>query len=109
MTKRYVLTTEISRVKAKHPPFELQIPACSNPDVAGESFAKSEVLVASAELMPDHIMELATTAPVRAAQLLLGDKYAHYKAAGGTAAILFKILEEHAKADLGESSASDGS
>lgn len=110
MAKRYVLTSEIARVKAKHPPFELLLPELpGNADAGEPSYPKKTIKVPAMQTLPDDVVLYSNTQPVRAARLLLGDDYQHYLAAGGTAQILFGLIQEHAQADLGESGASDDS
>lgn len=106
MAKRFVLTSEVARVKSKHPNWELQLPEVT---IDG-SVVKSKVIkLPAAKTLPDNVLELTSTQPVRAAQLLLGDDYEHFRAGGGTAAILWSIIEENDKASLGESDGSDAS
>lgn len=110
--KRYVLSSEIDRVKAEHPDFELQLPAVpAGDDAELEPALKSKIVkVPPAQRWSDDVNRFAQTNPIAAGKLLIGDEnYAHMVRAGGSASILFAIIQEHAEADLGESSASSGS
>lgn len=110
MPKRYILTSEIARVKAKHPPFELQLPDIpADKDAGTPAYAKKNLSIPAAQNLSDEVVGLSATRPVPAARILLGEDYAHFAAAGGTAQFLFGLIQEHAGAELGESSASDDS
>lgn len=100
-TKRYLLRSEIERVKAKHPPFELVLPAVGK---SGDEdhYPEKTLKIPAAQNMADDVLELSATNPAAAARILLGSDFPHYKAAGGTSALLFQIIQEHAGADLGE-------
>lgn len=108
MAKRYILTTEIGRVKAKHPPFELQLPDLEESIVA-PAYKQKVALVPPFQLMPDETVVLLNTQPVAGARAVLGDDYEHFLAAGGSAQILIDILQEHQRVSLGESSPSASS
>ena len=105
---KYYFNREIEKARAKHKPIEIELPALEA--VAGQhkGFTKRTVEVASAQLWDDDVSVAAQVNPVQAARLLLGDaNYEHWRAAGGTAGILFEIVREHAgAASLGESSES---
>lgn len=106
MAKRYVLTSEIDRIRAKHPDFEIQLPAVPA-DGDLPALKQTVVKVAPPQRWSDDISRFAQTNPIAAAKLLIGDEgYDHMVRAGGSSAILFTIVNENAGADVGESSAS---
>ena len=106
MAKRYNLKSEIQRVKAKHPPFELQLPAIDGGE-AGVSYEEKIVLIPAAQTLSDDLATLTATNPVRAAVLILGGDYEHYTAAGGSAMLLVEMIRDYAgAATTGESPAS---
>lgn len=106
MAKRYVLTSEVARVKSKNPNFELQLP---DVEIDGEKVKGKVITLPAAKTLPDNVLELTATQPVRAAQILLGDDYEHFRAGGGTAAVLWEIVQENDKATMGESDGSEAS
>lgn len=66
-----------------------------------------EFVVDPSVLWPDEAMALlAANDIVGAARAIIGDRYDAFIAAGGSAAILAAIIEEHAGGTLGESPAS---
>lgn len=99
MAKRYILTSEIARVKAKHAPFELQLPAG---EVNGAKVAQKVITIPAMQTLPDDVVLYSNTQPVRAAKILLGEDYDQFVAGGGTSQLLFVLLQDHAGADLGE-------
>jgi hypothetical protein len=113
----YHLRSEIERARAKHPPFDLVLPdvklPAGTPIEEGESpneFDSATISVPSAVLLPDDVVELATTNSVAAAKALIGEHaYAHLIAAGGSSSILFQTIQRAAGADVGESGPSDAS
>lgn len=106
MAKRYILSTEIDRIRGKHPDFELQLPAVPA-DGDLPALKQTVVKVTPPQRWTDEISRLAQTNPIAAAKLLIGeDGYDHMIRAGGSSAILFTIVNENAGADTGESSAS---
>lgn len=114
MAKRYVLTTEIARVKAKHKPFELQLPDVpyEGDRAEGEDhirFHKTEVEIPPFQLLSDDTINLLNTQTVAGAREVLGSHYDHFLAAGGSAQILVDIMQEHQRTSLGESSPSAAS
>jgi hypothetical protein len=107
MAKRYILSSEIDRVKRAHPDFELQLPDCERD---GVTYQKKVVRLPAAEVLPDDVVAYSVTNPVMGARLLLGDDYPHFLAGGGHASILFSIIQENSKADsMGESGPSSDS
>lgn len=110
MAKIYRLRSEIQRIKSKHPGFELIIDAVQDDSYPDRNLPERTVKIPSAQLLPDEVTSIAQTAPVDAAKLLLGDAYDQFLAGGGSASILFQIIQENAGADsLGESSPSTDS
>jgi hypothetical protein len=116
-TKRYVLSSEIEKIRSKHPNFELQLPPVlytdadrdgdgnlpEGVDVGHERVAGEILKVPSAALMSDEVTYLSRTDPIAAGRLLLGsEKYDRYALSGGTAQILFTIVNEDAGATAGE-------
>lgn len=104
--KRYVLTSEIERVKAKHPDIELQLPAVpAGEDPEKEPALKGKVIkVPTPQRWSDDVTRFAQTNPIAAGRELIGEAdYEHLVRAGGSASILFSIINEHTQADLGES------
>lgn len=118
MAKRYNLKSEIQRVAAKHPKWELQLPDVVDPNpgpvMEGQEapllYRERIVQVLPAQLYPDNVLELTGSGKVvEAARVLLGDAYDHMVAAGGSASLFFSIANENAGAEPGESSASSAS
>lgn len=119
MAKRYNLKSEIQRMKAKHQPWELQLPEVPGDQPEGLSsevavepkYREKVIKVTPPQLYPDNVLELtATGRVVEAAKILLSDDdYAHMVAAGGSASVFFAIANEAAGAEPGESSASSAS
>lgn len=110
--KKYVLTTEIGRVKAKHPDFQIALPEVETTDGDGKTVTlpKRDINVPPSQRWSDTVLNLSQTdAPAAARELIGAAAYRHFVAAGGSATLLFEIAGEHSKADLGESQASDGS
>lgn len=105
---RYYLTKEIEKARAKHKPIPIVLPSIEPVSGQHEGYPERVVEVTSPQLWEDGISVAAQINPPQAARLLLGDDgYEHWKAAGGTAGILFDIVREHAgAASLGESSKS---
>ncbi|MBY0398566.1 MAG: hypothetical protein K2X91_19130 [Thermoleophilia bacterium] len=104
----YYLAREIEKARAKHKPIALVIPAVDPEAGQHEGYAERKVEVDPPVLWDDSITVLANIDPGRAARMLLGDEpYEHWRAAGGTAGILFEVVRNHAGASgLGESSQS---
>lgn len=105
MAKVYVLTSEIARVKAKHPKFEIQLPDVPADVEAGlPALKKKNIQVDPPQLWSDDVNRFAQSNPIAAGKLLIGDDdYEHLVRGGGSASILFQIVQEHAESDLGES------
>lgn len=82
---------------ADHPPLQIAAPT-------GEMFE-----VPAPERWPDAALELASTEPVKAARMLLRDRYDDWTETGANTAYLFARIEAVAGASLGESQASSGS
>ena len=106
MAKRYNLKSEIQRVAAKHPPFELQLPAIG--EEAAEGYLPERIVkVPSAQPLPDDVAMLSARDPARAAEMILGDAYPQFVAAGGTGILLNELIRDNAGAESsGESPAS---
>jgi|GEM_PF-5712472 len=103
MAKRYNLQSEIRRIKSKHPDWELQLDAVKGDAAAGSTAYPAKVIsLPATQNMPDDVVLYSSTQPVRAAKLLLVDNWEHFVAAGGTAQVLWAIVQEDAGADLGE-------
>lgn len=104
MAKRYRLRSEIERIKSKKPSWELVLERVPNAEGEGELYPEKVVNISDAALWPDEVLHLSRTDPVGAARLLIGSEedYAHFLAAGGSASILFQIVEEQSGADQGE-------
>ena len=110
--KKYVLTTEIGRVKAAHPDFLIALPAVTIQDGDGKDvdLKARDIAVPPTQRWSDAILNLSQTDAVAAARQLIGaDEYRHFVAAGGSATLLFDIAREHSGTDLGESDASASS
>lgn len=110
--KKYILKSEIERVKSKHPDFVIAVDKATIVDDDGVEVVlpAKDISVPPSERWSDDVLNLSQTNAVAAARVLLGvENYRHFVAAGGSATILFQIAGEHSGADLGESSASDGS
>lgn len=106
MAKRYVLSSEIDRIRVKHPDFELQLPAVPA-DGDLPALKQTIVKVTPPQRWSDDVSRFAQTNPVAAAKLLIGDDgYDHMVRAGGSSSILFTIIGDDSGADVGESSAS---
>lgn len=91
--KRYRLSEIVTEVTAERPPIEIE--------ADGQTFT-----VPPPELWPDVAIEQATTDPIAAARALLGDQYDAYRQAGGSAALLFYIVQKESGVPVGESGAS---
>lgn len=91
--RKFVLAEVVTEAAEKHPNIEVELP---NGDTA--SFPPPQ-------RWSDEMVEAASDA-VKIAKLLLGDKYAAFTAAGGSAMILLDIIKEASGVSLGESSAS---
>lgn len=111
MAKRYLLRSEIERVKSKKPAWELVLPEVpgepdpEHPRTKVKPLYEEKVLkIADAAVWDDDVLYLSRTDPVGAAQLLIGSEedYAHFRAGGGSASILFQIIEEQSGASQGE-------
>lgn len=104
----YYLAREIEKARAKHKPISIVLPALEA--VAGQhgGYPERTAEVPPPVLWDDSITVLANVDPGRAARMLVGDElYEHWRAAGGTAGILFEIVRETSgAAGLGESSQS---
>lgn len=110
--KKYVLTTEIGRVKAKHPDFLIALPEVETTDADGKpvTLQKRDISVPPSQRWSDAVLNLSQhDAPAAGRELIGAEAYNHFIAAGGSATLLFEIAGEHSKSDLGESQASDGS
>ena len=108
MAKRYDLQREISRVRAEFPPFEIQLPEIPG-DEHHDGFQPDVAVIPATQNMSDEAVTLASTNPVLAAKSVLGDKWEHFAAAGGTGNVFWNIVQQHNQEALGESSPSDGS
>lgn len=104
----YYLAREIEKARAKHKPISIVLPAVPPVENQHAGYQERTVDVAPAQLWDDNISVAAQVNPVQAARLLLGDEaYEHWRAAGGTAGILFEIVRDSAgAASLGESTES---
>ncbi len=113
--KRFNLTSERQRLRSEHPDFELQIPEVPGEPEPGSRkkpeplYPEKIVLIPAPQNLPDEFVELSGRFPVAAAQNLLGDDYAHYKAAGGTANLLMALINDYAGVGPGESGGSSDS
>ena len=87
MAKPYNLAEIIKAEREKHGQIEIALGG-------GKS-----VHVDPPVLWPDEAYEVPD---VEAAKLLLGDDYAAFVDAGGTAALLFRVVKDHQGASLGE-------
>lgn len=103
MAKRYNLKSEIRRVQSKHPEWELVVDEVKADEKAGTVAYPAKVIkLPATQNMSDDVVLYSSTQPVRAAKLLLADDWDHFAAAGGTAQVLWAIVQENAGADLGE-------
>lgn len=115
--KQYDLGAERNRVEAKFPDLELRLPDVPGTvpaDAVEGSIAVNEydaktVVLPPLERLTDEQVTASTTNQVVAARLILGDDYDHFTAAGGSANLLFQILQENSGATAGESESSDAS
>ncbi len=107
-TPNYYLAREIEKARAKHKPIIIELPKVDAVEGGHPGYEKRTVEVTAPQLWDDEITVLGNVNPGQAARLLLTDDgYEHWKAAGGTAGILFDIVRAHAgAASLGESSPS---
>jgi len=103
MAKRYELKSEIQRVKAKHPDWELVLDSVpANEEAGTPAYQRKVIKLPASQNMSDDVVLYSNTQPVRAAKLLLGEHWDHFAAAGGTAQVLWTIVQDLAQADLGE-------
>jgi len=115
--KQYNLGAERDRVQAKFPDFELvlpdvpgEVPADAAPgSIAVNEFDAKTIVLRPLERLTDDEVTASTANQVTAARMILGDDYEHFQAAGGSANLLFQILQENSGATAGESEASDAS
>lgn len=91
--KPYKLSTVVSELAEKHP------------DIPIEYADGKTVMVCPPQRWTDDVLA-AGSDNVKAAKLLIGDQYDAFVKAGGSASILMAIIQEDAKENLGESSAS---
>ena len=103
---RYYLTKEIEKARAKHKPIPIVLPVVEAVSGQHEGYAERTVEIQPPQLWDDSTTVAAAVNPTQGARMLLGDDvYEHWKAAGGTAGILFEIVRQAAgAAGLGESS-----
>lgn len=104
----YYLAREIEKARAKHKPISIVLPDVAPAAGQHEGYAERTIEIPPPVLWDDSITVLANVDPGRAARILVGDEqYEHWRAAGGTAGILFEIVRSTAgAASLGESSQS---
>lgn len=115
--KQYDLGAERDRVEAKFPDLELRLPAVpGTPDpsadpgtVTPNDYEAKTVVLRPLERLSDEEVTASTTNQVVAAKLILGDDYDQFVDAGGSANLLFQILQENSGATAGESESSDAS
>jgi hypothetical protein len=103
---RYSLREERRRIQRENPPIEIVIDVYDEDHQNDEGYEPGEkvILLPRAETWSDELLGLTKTDQVAAAQLMLSvDDWAAYKAAGGSAMELFKILERENGVDVGES------
>jgi hypothetical protein len=117
MPKRYLLQSEIERARSKAPVFELVLPPVlytdddrdehgnlpDGVDAGAEKLPEATLRVKPAILMTDEVTQLSARDVVSAARLHLGEAdYDRFRLSGGTAQILFSIINENAGATTGE-------
>lgn len=104
----YYLAREIEKARAKHKPISIVLPNVEPLANQHSGYRETTVEVQSPQLWDDGITIAAQLDPVRGARMLLGDEnYEHWKAAGGTAGILFEIVRDAGGASsVGESAES---
>lgn len=92
--KVYVLADVVAEIQAKHPKIVINV---------GKG---APIEVDPPQLWPDNITELGTDNVAIAKQVMGEAQYRRFAAAGGSAAIFSEIVQDYARASLGESSAS---
>lgn len=93
MSKRYQLSQVVAELREDRPGIEI------------EADGGAVFRVPPPELWPDLAIDKASSDPIAAARVLLGDQYNEFTEAGGSAALLFHIIGQEV-GTLGESSAS---
>jgi hypothetical protein len=92
MSKTYDIAAVVAEIQGDHPDITIK--------AGSETFT-----LPAPQLWPDDVLECAET-PLLLARKLLGDNYAAFVAAGGSALVLAHILQKEAGVGVGESSAS---
>lgn len=93
ITKVYVLSEVVAEIEAKHPPIVIDL-------------GKSQITVPPPQLWPDDVVDLGAD-NIAVAKKVMGEaQWKRFKAAGGSVAIFTEIIQDYAKASLGEFSAS---
>ncbi len=104
----YYLNREIEKARAKHKPITITVPEVKPEGNQAVHYKERIVEIPAPQLWDDDTTIAAQYNPVKASRTLIGEEgYEHWKAAGGTAAILMEIIRDSAgAASLGESAGS---